>query len=208
MAPLPAPISSTSPTGCTPCSAQGNTMRRATNRHGALRQNADSNRDIVGMTPPPLPGSGPSDSSASYDIVSSIARRPARPSRTRGLRSPPHRESVDYPDVSRSPIWLDQTEQDATRRCRAGIGGPALRWGGPDGRLRLRAVVPGRGELGDLHHLRRELLPPEDPTGLEGHGRLLLVRGRVDGRDVRVPAHHLPAVRVGGEPLRGPHPDP
>src|SRR4051812_45629827 len=49
IAPLPAPISSTSPSGGTPCSAHGKTTRRAKPRHGALRHTATSNRDIAGI---------------------------------------------------------------------------------------------------------------------------------------------------------------
>lgn len=53
MAPLPEPNSSTSPAGWVPYSAQGSKTRRVAMRQGALRQNAASNLDIVGMDQPP-----------------------------------------------------------------------------------------------------------------------------------------------------------
>ncbi|GAA4691562.1 hypothetical protein GCM10025781_05760 [Kocuria gwangalliensis] len=48
IAPLPPPISSTSPVTGNPWVAQG-TIRRATRPHGALRQKEASKADILGM---------------------------------------------------------------------------------------------------------------------------------------------------------------
>src|SRR4051812_32316654 len=49
MAPLPQPISRTSPCSSRPCSAHGRTTRPAKARHGALRHMTCAKRDISGM---------------------------------------------------------------------------------------------------------------------------------------------------------------